>query len=638
MTSGIDRRQRYARRASGLLAAAMLPALFTTAFQPDAATATATAAVERLPAAEKPVDRPAAAQPGPDDFGYLTATDDLGRTLAHYGEVPEPRADRYVGLFYFLWLGQHSTSGPYNITEILEDHPEAVHDPDHPVWGPVGSFHHWGEPLFDYYFSDDAWVLRRHAQMLAAAQVDFLFFDVTNAFTYKPVYDRLLEVFDDVRRQGWDVPQIAFYTNSSSGATIEQLYADLYQPGRYRELWFEFDGKPLIIGDPDEVSDEIRDFFTFRLNQWPNEPMKEKGFPWISFERPQQVFEVDGEPEIVNVAVAVHNNFPFSDQPFYGHGTNWSRSFHDGAMDPAPDAYKWGYNFTEQWEHAIDVDPRIVAVTGWNEWVAQRFTGDFPGWDGEEDRPDDRPVFFVDQATTEFSRDAEPMKGGYNDNYYLQLVDYIRQYKGLGAQAPPSEPRSIDIDGDFAQWADVEPVYRDFVRDTQPRAHAGFGGAVYSNGSGRNDFAEMKVARDDRYLYFYARTAEPIVRADRNWMSLYLNVDGDGENGWKGHDFVVNRAVVDDSRATLEASRGGWAWRRLGDVKYRTAGNEFHVAVPRAKLGLHAGERLHVEFTWADNVPDDGDVMDFYVDGDTAPDGRFTYLFTEDDDLHPSAP
>src|SRR5690606_39796828 len=99
-------------------------------------------------------------------------------------------------------------------------------------------------------------------------------------------------------------------------------------------------------------------------------------------------------------------------------------------------------------------DPLIVAVTGWTEWVAQRFTGDFPGWDGEEDRPDDRPVFFVDQATTEFSRDAEPMKGGYNDNYYLQLVDYIRQYKGLGAQAPPSEPRSIDIDGDFAQWAE----------------------------------------------------------------------------------------------------------------------------------------------------------------------------------------
>ncbi len=248
--------------------------------------------------------------------------------------------------------------------------------------------------------------------MLAAAQVDFLYFDVTNAFTYKAVYDKLLAVFDDVRRQGWDVPQVVFYTNARSGDTIEQLYEDLYQPGRYRELWFELDGKPLIIGDPDEVSPEVRDFFTFRRNQWPNEPMKENGFPWISFTRPQQVFEVDGEPDIVNVAAAVHNNFPFSDQPFYGAGNNWSRSFHDGSLDPAPDAYKWGYNFSEQWEHALEVDPRIVAVTGWNEWVAQRFTGDFPGWDGNPDRPEDRPVFFVDQATTEFSRDLEPMKAG----------------------------------------------------------------------------------------------------------------------------------------------------------------------------------------------------------------------------------
>jgi hypothetical protein len=606
------------------LAAALLVGALTAGLAPGAAGSSADGAYgDEAPAQSQDL------RPGPTDSGYLTATDDLGRTLPQYGEVPKPRHDRYVGLFYFLWLGQHSRSGPYNITKILEEHPEAVHDPDHPAWGPQGAFHHWGESLFDYYFSDDAWVLRRHAQMLAAAQVDFLFFDVTNAFTYKAVYDKLLAVFDDVRRQGWDVPQVVFYTNARSGATIEQIYHDLYEPRRFPELWFELDGKPLIIGNPDEVSPEIRDFFTFRLNQWPNEPMKEGGFPWISFQRPQEVFYVDGKPDIVNVAVAVHNNFPFSDQPFYGAGTNWSRSFHDGALDPAPDAYKWGYNFSEQWEHALEVDPRIVAVTGWNEWVAQRFTGDFPGWDGNPDRPDDRPVFFVDEATTEFSRDAEPMKGGYNDNYYLQLVDYIRQYKGLGPQAAPSERRSIDIDGPFDQWADVRPAYRDFVGDTEDRDHDGFGGVRYTNDTGRNDFEEVKVARDAGNLYFYARTADPIVRSDERWMNLFLNLDRDGENGWKGYDFAVNRTTADESTASLEASRGGWNWERVGDVEYRVSDNEMHIAVPRSLLGRHARGRLHVEFKWADNVPDNGDVMDFYVDGDAAPDGRFNYLYTE---------
>jgi hypothetical protein len=107
--------------------------------------------------------------PGPFDFANLTGTDDLGRELSHHGEVSAPREDRYVGLFYFLWLGQHTRTGPYNITNILAKTPEAVYNPDHPAWGPRGAFHHWGESLFDYYFSDDAWVLRKHAQMLAIA-------------------------------------------------------------------------------------------------------------------------------------------------------------------------------------------------------------------------------------------------------------------------------------------------------------------------------------------------------------------------------------------------------------------------------------------------------------------------------------
>lgn len=576
------------------------------------------------------------AQPGPFDFGYLTATDDLGRTLPHYGEVPEPREDRYVGIFYFLWLGQHDTSGPYNITEILAENPEAVHDPEHASWGPRGAFHHWGEPLFDYYFSSDPWVIRRHAQMLTAAQIDFLVFDATNAISYPNVYNQLLEIFDNIRRQGWNVPRVVFYTNTASGATIEQIYEDLYKPGRYPDLWFQFEDKPLIIGNPDEVSQEIRDFFTFRLNQWPiGEPKKPYGFPWISFQRPQEVFYVDGEPENVNVAVGVHNALPFSDEPFYGFGTNWSRSFHNGARDPDPDAYLWGYNFAEQWEHAIAVDPRLVMVTGWNEWVAQRFDG-----------PEERPIFFVDQATVEFSRDAEPMKGGYKDNYYLQMVDFIRRFKGLGTQAFPGCPQSIHIDDAFGQWEDVQPTYRDFVGDTESRLHRGFGLlTIYTDDTGRNDLEIMKVARDAEAIYFYARTVDPIVTDDtnRNWMMLFIKSAGDGEPDWEGYQFVVNRTVIDETTTTLEVSRGGWDWERVGELEYRKLGNEFHVAVPRSLLGIEAGEPVHIEFKWVDNTREGSlallpgeaateaglDVMDFYLHGDAAPDGRFTYLYTD---------
>ncbi len=94
----------------------------------------------------------------------------------------------------------------------------------------------------------------------------------------------------DVLAQGWNVPKIVFYTNTESGKTIETIYGDLYEAGRFPELWFYWKGKPLIIGDPEKCRADIQPFFTFRLNQWPNEEQKTNGFPWIEFQRPQRVF------------------------------------------------------------------------------------------------------------------------------------------------------------------------------------------------------------------------------------------------------------------------------------------------------------------------------------------------------------
>lgn len=34
-------------------------------------------------------------------------------------------------------------------------------------------------------------------------------------------------------------------------------------------------------------------------------------------------------------------------------------------------------------------------------------------------------------------------------------------------------------------------------------------------------------------------------------------------------------------------------------------------------------------FKWSDNMQEDGNIMDFYVNGDVAPGGRFMFHFTE---------
>lgn len=63
------------------------------------------------------------------------ATDGLGRSLPTQAEVGTPRKNKFVGIFYFLWLGRHSDAGPYDITKILAADPDAMNKPDSPLWG-----------------------------------------------------------------------------------------------------------------------------------------------------------------------------------------------------------------------------------------------------------------------------------------------------------------------------------------------------------------------------------------------------------------------------------------------------------------------------------------------------------------------
>ena len=48
-------------------------------------------------------------------------------------EVATDVPERQVGLFYFLWLGEHGRKGPYDVTKILEADPDAGQKPDSPL-------------------------------------------------------------------------------------------------------------------------------------------------------------------------------------------------------------------------------------------------------------------------------------------------------------------------------------------------------------------------------------------------------------------------------------------------------------------------------------------------------------------------
>ncbi|MBC8876290.1 MAG: hypothetical protein H8E44_43235 [Planctomycetes bacterium] len=179
------------------------------------------------------------------------AADALGRTLPTSEEVGPSRADKTVGIFYFLWLGRHGERGPFDISKILAADSTAMENPASELWGPMYAPHHWGESLFGYYVSDDDSVLRKHAQMLSDAGVDMVVFDVTNQLTYPESWRALCRVWDASRRAGNRVPQIAFLCPfGDPRKVVQELWDQLYGRSLFEELWFRWEGKPLILADP----------------------------------------------------------------------------------------------------------------------------------------------------------------------------------------------------------------------------------------------------------------------------------------------------------------------------------------------------------------------------------------------------
>ncbi|NLD61624.1 hypothetical protein GX645_04145 [Candidatus Sumerlaeota bacterium] len=558
--------------------------------------------------------------------GPMLAMDDLGRKLPTASESKTIAFDgkHYVGMFYFLWMGEHGTDGPYDITKIVEANPTAVNNANHSAWGPMNAFHFWGEPLYDYYFSSDVWVMRKHIEELTNANVDFLYIDVTNAYTYLSNAYWLMSTINDFLQQGWDAPKIVFYTNTNSAYVADQLYQYIYQRNIFPDTWFKINGKPVIVADPTSMSQEQKSYFEIRKPQWPNETAKNNAWPWMDFTRPQRVFyNASGTGEAISVSVAQHaGTIRFSDSAFYGNRTNRGRSWHNNTHGVTNDSYLNGYNFAEQWTRAISVNVPYVLVTGWNEWVAQRFTYA------------NGVVTFVDCASTEYSRDIEMTKGKYFDNYYMQLISSIRKYKGAPETVKQNERKTIDLNGSFDQWDSVAVAYNDFMGDTMPRNAQGWGNRTLTNNTGRNDIALAKVAHDLQNLYFYVETTGTITTPDSasSWMQLFLDTD-ENNQGWYGYDYIANYQWKSAGKTTLAKATSldnAYQFIVVADLDYKIQDNKMMIKVPLEQLGLANATTLKFEFKWGDSTSTLDTMEKMYTDGDTAPIGRLNFSFVAD--------
>ena len=564
------------------------------------------------------------------------AIDALGRPLPLAKQRDSIRPGRYVGIFYFVWHGAHGydhdnpsrtdegvqskepgdTVSPYDITKIL------AANPTHPQYGPPRAFHHWGESAFGYYLPDDEWVIRHHAQMLSDAGVDVLILDATNTFIYLPQVTKLLSTYETLRREGHSTPAFAFIVNTKPGHTARRLYDALYAKGLYKDLWFYWKGKPLMLCPRDSLDGTTAAFFTTRQSwAWSKDQSwfadgKDK-WPWLDH-TPQNYgwHEAKDKPEAISVAVAEH---PVS---------NIGRSFHNG-KEPDTSRSEEGLYFAEQWRRALEIDPEFVFVTGWNEWVAMRFIAKNPNkMLGRVVPPGGS--YFVDLYNEEYSRDIEPEHGPLKDNYYYQLVNYIRRFKGARPLPKAIRNYDIQIDGSYNDWTTVTPEYTDDKGDTFHRDHAGYGRIkAYTNTSGRNDIIQARVAADTKNISFYVRTARALSPfTDSNWMVLFIGTGDTAKIAWEGFQFRVRTQTDTGTRkkqSVLETytTKG---WQQTAVIKIAVSNNEIELSIPRKLLNIN-DEHFSLDFKWTDNIPCDGDALHWLDTGDTAPNGRFRYRF-----------
>ena len=579
--------------------------------------------------------------------GGFGATDDLDRslytseTVGMYGS----NGEHYVGLFYFMWHGEHGDSGIFDLQKIIDEVGiDAADNVDCGKYGPAGAMHWFAEPLYGYYYANDAWVQRKHAELLCNANIDFLYFDVTNSYAYLHNAKQLMEILHQLNEEGYDAPQVVFYTNTNAQSTVRDIYNNIYSKNLYPDTWFCIDGKPVIVA-PENAN--INNFFYIKANQWPNEASKVNGWPWMDFEWPQRVFyDKNGEQGAINVSIAQHSGTVcFSHSSLYNNYTNRGRSFtnpegypsnrtgrFDTVLKSSYNAWledksltNHGLNFQAQWDRAIESDAEFVLVTGWNEWVAQRQPTDSdknnPGW-----------IYFVDTSSMEFSRDAEMMRGGYFDNYYIQMIYNVQKLNGTAPVVVQDARKVINVTGEFDQWDGVTVTYNDPSGDTVDRNATGFGRTKYTNTTGRNDIVSSKVVTDSKNVHFYVETVRDITMFDTksSWMQLYIDVDSSTETGWYGYDYIVNYQAKDTFTTTVakyNGKDGAYGFESVGEISYRVKKNQMMITVPMEMLGIDGYKEINFQFKWADSTTTYDEMEDFYIDGDCAPLGRLNYIY-----------
>ncbi len=275
----------------------------------------------------------------------------------------------------------------------------------------------WGTPLIGEYESQEEDVLRYHAELLAAADVDFVFVDWSNNTT---ISSSTLEYAEDFRMiehstykmfEVWNTvpnaPKIALFlgpghagqTNVDNGKhqkKADQVYSSFVENEEYGDMYYYYQGKPLLIcygATPNQYGTNPKwtdDRFTVRwmtgyVGQQPSlydRKLCSEHF-WSWEERsPQTYTQLNGTVETVTCSAATR-----------------------GESAEKSELRSSGATLKKQVQRACELGASMILFTTWNEWTSS------------------------EQKNPEGSRDLEPSVE-YGTFYYDLMCQQIKKFKG----------------------------------------------------------------------------------------------------------------------------------------------------------------------------------------------------------------
>lgn len=286
----------------------------------------------------------------------------------------------------------------------------------------------WDLPLLGPYASDNRDVIYQHGIWLRDAGVDFVFVDWSNNINYDPATMRAsradFRMIEEATEALFDVwadipgapkiciftgpghvqkPDFNTFTNGRMAAKNQQIYDTFIANERFRNMYFYYDGKPLLMcyaATPsffqNNVSPYEDDRFTMRWvtgyvgqqgSLYDKETYVSKMF-WSWEERGTQTFTVfGGKPEAMTVTASSRQQ---------------SKPGQSGYIPAYP--RNNGETFKKQWERARLIGVKLALVVSFNEWS----TGE--------------------QPSLEVSKDIEPSQT--LGTFYLDLLrEQIRLFK-----------------------------------------------------------------------------------------------------------------------------------------------------------------------------------------------------------------